>query len=382
MSIQLSELKVGHPLPFDVRDSSRTLLLRKGWIVHDQHEIDRLIERGVYWSDPAPALPPQTPEETPPLADASAYDVYKFLCMRAQRLSAEAISATSLIEGFDAHIFDVIHIIKHTYDRSPDALLACLMLPFSGQRYSIRHQVNVAILIEAMAKGRRVSRSAVNATMSAALTMNLSMLDAQDKLNSVSKELPAQVTALVHTHPAKSAAILQKIGVVDERWINAVVQHHERLDGSGYPYALTGSLIGIEAQSLAVADVLLARMSNSARRDAQVPAKVFWESYEDRSVHLNQKEVSVAIKSLGTYPPGLLVRLKNQNVAVVHSKGMDINHPNVAILIGAKGMPLASPKVVESVDDYEIVSVLNWSKETIPFNPLMVWPSPLSSSAT
>lgn len=379
MSIQLTELKVGQPLPFDVRDSGRILLLRKGWVLHDQNEIQRLIERGVYWSDPAPVLIPKEKDEAPPLAGASAYDVYAFLCLRLQRLSSDALSSVGVFDGFDAYIFDVINIIKHTFDRSPDALLACLMLPLEKQRYSIRHQVDVCILIEAMAKGRRVSRSSVNATMAAALTMNLSMLEAQDTLNKVSKDLPSEVSRLVQTHPTKSAAILRKIGVRDERWIAAVGQHHERLDGSGYPKGIAGSDISIEAQSLAVADVILARLSNSARRQAQLPAKVFWESYEDRGVHLNQKEVAVAIKCLGTYPPGLLVKLNDHSLAVVCSRGKDINHPNVAVLTGSLGMPLPSPQIAEATDDLEIASVLRWSDAAVAFNPLKVWPSPLGS---
>ena len=40
-----------------------------------------------------------------------------------------------------------------------------------------------------------------------------------------------------------------------------VRQHHERLDGSGYPAALTGEAIGIEARIVAVADVFVAMTS-------------------------------------------------------------------------------------------------------------------------
>ena len=48
-----------------------------------------------------------------------------------------------------------------------------------------------------------------------------------------------------------------------------ILQHHERLDGSGYPRGLTGDAISLEAQILAVADVVEAMSSHRPYRAAQ-----------------------------------------------------------------------------------------------------------------
>jgi HD-GYP domain-containing protein (c-di-GMP phosphodiesterase class II) len=55
----------------------------------------------------------------------------------------------------------------------------------------------------------------------------------------------------------------------------AVHQHHERLDGSGYPLAIAGGEIGIEARILAVADTIDAMVSHRPYRIAMTPDMAF-----------------------------------------------------------------------------------------------------------
>ena len=72
---------------------------------------------------------------------------------------------------------------------------------------------------------------------------------------------------LIKIHPQAGYDILKDI---DFPWpvALAVVQHHERLDGSGYPYGLSGSDIIREARILAVADVVEAIVSHRPYRPA------------------------------------------------------------------------------------------------------------------
>ena len=77
---------------------------------------------------------------------------------------------------------------------------------------------------------------------------------------------------LVQTHAQKSFAIVNEIdfrGPVAE----IVYQHHERLDGSGYPRGLKGSQILTEARILAVAEVVDAMLTHRAYRHAPGIAK-------------------------------------------------------------------------------------------------------------
>lgn len=73
--------------------------------------------------------------------------------------------------------------------------------------------------------------------------------------------------SLIKTHPSLGAQILKRI---DFPWpiADVVIQHHERIDGSGYPYGLIGDEIMIEARILAVADVVESMSSHRPYRPA------------------------------------------------------------------------------------------------------------------
>jgi putative two-component system response regulator len=79
--------------------------------------------------------------------------------------------------------------------------------------------------------------------------------------------------AMIKTHPATGARILEKIRempglAVGARW------HHERIDGRGYPDGLKGDEIPLEARIIAVADAYDAMTSNRSYRDVMPQEKV------------------------------------------------------------------------------------------------------------
>lgn len=73
--------------------------------------------------------------------------------------------------------------------------------------------------------------------------------------------------AMVRTHPGHGFEMLRKVALPTV--VRAAVhQHHERLDGSGYPQGLHGADIGMETRILSVADVVEAMMSHRPYRPA------------------------------------------------------------------------------------------------------------------
>lgn len=81
------------------------------------------------------------------------------------------------------------------------------------------------------------------------------------------QSLTEQEMALVRTHPVAGKGLLSSIDF-NAPVADIVEQHHERFDGSGYPHALKGEAILLEARVLAVADVVEAMCSRRAERPA------------------------------------------------------------------------------------------------------------------
>lgn len=102
--------------------------------------------------------------------------------------------------------------------------------------------------------------------LKAAMTMNLGMIEVQDKLNSFGNELTPALQAAIQAHPKKSVDLLRQLGIDDPLWLEMVLQHHESEDGSGYPQKLTGAEILRGAKIISMADRYTARISKRDTR--------------------------------------------------------------------------------------------------------------------
>jgi putative nucleotidyltransferase with HDIG domain len=81
-------------------------------------------------------------------------------------------------------------------------------------------------------------------------------------------ELSPEEFAIIERHPTAGVDLLHELGGFDPVVRSLVHDHHERLDGSGYPRRLVGSQISLEARILAVCDVYDALISPRVYRDA------------------------------------------------------------------------------------------------------------------
>jgi PAS domain S-box-containing protein len=101
----------------------------------------------------------------------------------------------------------------------------------------------------------------------------------------------------IHGHPEAGYNILRKL---DLSWPLAeiVLQHHEKLDGSGYPYHLQGDQILPETKILTVADVIEAMASDRAQRPAMDVDSIMEEITAQRDVLYDPDVVDVSLRLL------------------------------------------------------------------------------------
>jgi HD-GYP domain-containing protein (c-di-GMP phosphodiesterase class II) len=80
-------------------------------------------------------------------------------------------------------------------------------------------------------------------------------------------KLTEEEYAVIKQHPELGRRILNDIPYADTI-LGGVMHHHERLDGKGYPYGLSGDQIGMQARIIAVCDVWDAVTSKRSYREA------------------------------------------------------------------------------------------------------------------
>lgn len=161
--------------------------------------------------------------------------------------------------------------------------------------YTAGHQYNVAELAKAIAIEMGLSKEQVESLTLAAIIHDLGKI-------SVSSELlckPGKITDtefnIIKIHPQTGYEILK---TVELPWQIAeiVLQHHERINGSGYPFGLTGDKIMLEAKILAVADVVEAMASYRPYRSELGIDKALEEISKYKGTLFDKKVVDVCVR--------------------------------------------------------------------------------------
>ena len=111
---------------------------------------------------------------------------------------------------------------------------------------------------------------------------------------------------LMRTHPELGLAILGETGRYTREML-AVLYHHERMDGSGYPHGLAAGEIPIEARIVAVADTYDVLTSDRPDRKACNQFEALRRLFEEAGPHLDPLMVGALVRTLMSSPSYLYV---------------------------------------------------------------------------
>ena len=273
-----------------------------------------------------------------------------------------------------ADVDSLVENIQRACEYESDAAIAYVLLG-STARYPVRQQINVAILTALMLSRLAAESVRKHSTMAATLTMNIGMVALQEELYWASAPLSETQRAALRLHPDASVQMLRERGVDDTAWLEIVAQHHEGLDGSGYPLGIKGEAICREAQIIALADRYSGMVSERAYRPALAPDFVTHEIHRRHAGALDSGLIRLLIKTLGPYPPGTVVALANKEVGVVTTRLLDLRHPIVHVLFVDPLSPYEAPRkrFTASMPQFAIARVLPRSAITGRIDPEQLW---------
>lgn len=186
-----------------------------------------------------------------------------------------------------------------------------------GKSHALRHSFATAIVAILLGEALGWNLRRQHTLARAALTMNLSLLSLHDDWSKKRVPLSEIERGNVFRHPGLSAELLIQAPGTDLAWITAVDQHHENLDGSGYPVGLEGGNISAEARVLRVADAWCALVLLRAGKARKTPRDALQAMSEAVGAHFDPQVFLALKKLMGAYPPGTFVRLANRETAIV-----------------------------------------------------------------
>jgi HD-GYP domain-containing protein (c-di-GMP phosphodiesterase class II) len=122
---------------------------------------------------------------------------------------------------------------------------------------------------------------------------------------------------IIKTHPRKGWELLNIAQGTNEVALDVCLHHHERVDGKGYPEAISGDLLTLFSRMGAVCDVYDALTSNRCYKSGWEPSETLRKMAEWRHGHFDETLFHAFVKTIGIYPTGSLVKLKSGRLAVV-----------------------------------------------------------------
>jgi putative nucleotidyltransferase with HDIG domain len=178
------------------------------------------------------------------------------------------------------------------------------------------HALNVSVLAMMLANEMKCTEAQVKSVGMAALFHDLGKVNIPDKILNKTEALtkPEQSFFELHTHYGTEVG--QKAGL-PKIVLEVIANHHEHMDGSGYPQKLEGDAIRMPTRIVTIANVYDNLCNHVDPKQSLTPHEALSTMYAHRRAQFDPSVMATMIKSLGVYPPGTIVRLSNEAVGLV-----------------------------------------------------------------
>lgn len=311
--VALPPALMGRPAPCDFFDARGTLLLRAGMPI--------LPNAGGNAMQPGGRRLYCHAEQAARISPADPINALRHVGEALSML--DELSHTPYLLGRD-EFFELTEVLHQNWRLDADACIGYVRLA-SFDRPSVCHALLAALLAAELASANGLPPREQLITMGAALTMNLGSLRLHDDMHARVGAPDTTTRQQLENHPTLAANLLERIGGFPEDWIEAVAQHHECVDGSGYPQGLQRVEICLGARILRIADMLAARLhGRRARRPqywslqhARDPYKLMAHVFAADLSRIDHTLARLLMVRLGSFPPGSIVRLNTSELAVV-----------------------------------------------------------------
>ncbi len=217
------------------------------------------------------------------------------------------------------------------------------------------HAINVCILSLITGKTLGLSKDQLNALALAALFHDIGQRFLPVKVQFEGSGIMTQADPkTLPLHPGQGKELLDTFVDFPKESIEAVYQHHERLDGSGYPLGLKNNQISELAKIVMVIDEYDDLCNSSNPQTSLTPhealSRLFKANQHKETCRFSIDVILAMIQSLSLYPPGTMVELNDGSIGIVTSINMSTPTKPLVMLYVAD-MPKHEAMIVDLAED-------------------------------
>ena len=163
--------------------------------------------------------------------------------------------------------------------------------------YTAGHSIRVAQCAEAIAQKLGWEKTQMNNIRYIALLHDIGKIDVPDAILNKPAKLSEEEFSIIKKHPVIGNEILNGISMVENIAAGALY-HHERYDGKGYPYGLSGEQIPLCARIIGIADAYDAMTSNRVYRSKMTDEMVIHEFKNGRGAQFDPQLTDIFVDML------------------------------------------------------------------------------------
>ncbi|MFZ2853293.1 MAG: HD-GYP domain-containing protein, partial [Rhodocyclaceae bacterium] len=183
--------------------------------------------------------------------------------------------------------------------------------------YTFRHSVNVSVMLVNQAKTMGAEMDTLREIGLGGLIHDVGKMLVNPAILNKPGRLNDDEFAHMRSHVDHGSALLRQSSGVPKAAMAVLDEHHERYDGTGYPYGLKNEEISVAGRMAALSDVYDAITSDRCYHKGMNPAEAMRRIFEWSKHHFDPSITHAFVRSIGIYPVGSLVRLESGFLAVV-----------------------------------------------------------------
>lgn len=250
---------------------------------------------------------------------------------------------TSTYPYIGKNIRQVMNLIMDDLSRNKDAMIMLMNL-HTVDHYLYMHSMNVCIYATLLGMAYGYSQDQLVTLGTGALLHDAGKTQISMQVLLKPGSLSSEEYNEMKRHTERGYYLLKDEPNIPLLAAHCAYQHHERLDGSGYPRGLSGDQIHDFAKWIGIVDSYDAMTSRRIYRDAMLPHQAVEALYSGSGTLYDTAMLRVFRDKVAIYPIGVTVRLNTgQLAAVVDINSVCVHRPIVRVLTDEAGIDLKSP---------------------------------------
>lgn len=182
--------------------------------------------------------------------------------------------------------------------------------------YIYFHSVSLGLMSAYIAQKMNLEKREWVQAGLAGLLSDCGLAKVDEKIMNKRPPLNKKEIEAIQEHPRQSYYLVESIPTISKAIKLAILQHHERFDGSGYPIGLKGNRVHLYARIIAVCDMYYTKVTNPTTGKVS-PFKAIKEIQQAQYNELDPRIVHRFIREFTKSTLGLRVRLSNQKIGKI-----------------------------------------------------------------